>query len=126
MKKDIYLELKKEKAVFLVKVLSAETLLERIQGLIGRKLEEDSTLLIKKCWAIHTFFMTYPIDVLFVDKDFKVLKTVENLLPFKTAICVGAYGVLEFKAGRLKHLPVKLGSPVNLINETQVYGEKQT
>lgn len=72
-------------------VLAKETVLantpfKRMKGLLGRKdFKEGGALIIKPCDSIHTFFMRFAIDVLFVNKDNKVVKTITALKPFRLA-----------------------------------------
>lgn len=76
----------------------AETFAERAKGLIGRRgLEPGHGLLIKRCNCIHTFFMRFPIDAIFLDRDGKVVKTVRNIPPWRPWIWGGwrARQVLE-------------------------------
>lgn len=80
----------------------AQTFLERTRGLIGTKsLASDEGLLIEKCNAIHTCFMSFPIDARFLDKDDKVVKTVRNIRPWRLFVWGGwrATKVLETASG---------------------------
>ena len=79
----------------------ARKLVERIRGLIGTKdLLPDEGMLILKCNAIHTFFMSFPIDAIFLDKNDKVVKTIKNIRPWRFFIWGGfkAVKVLEIKS----------------------------
>jgi uncharacterized membrane protein (UPF0127 family) len=59
--------------------------------------------LISPCNSIHTFFMLYKIDILFLDKDFTIVKVVYDLSPWRmTWIYFSSYQVLEMKAGTMK------------------------
>ena len=84
-------------------VLIASKLLERMKGLMfSLELPSCDGLLIKQCNSIHTFFMLYPIDIIFLDKDFKVIRTIYNISPWKmTWVYLKASQVLEMKAGTL-------------------------
>jgi uncharacterized membrane protein (UPF0127 family) len=65
------------------KVKIAKTFFERAKGLIGSKsLDADEGMLIEKCNAIHTFFMSFPIDAYFLDKSGNVVKSVKNIKPW--------------------------------------------
>ncbi len=65
-----------------VKARVACTFFERARGLIGtRDLPRGEGLFIPKCSAVHTFFMRYPIDVTFFDKEMKVVRVVRNVRP---------------------------------------------
>lgn len=89
----------------------AETLRERMQGLIGKEqLKETEALWISYCTSIHTFFMTYPIDVVFTDKNFQVVSLFEGLCSGK--VVWGGWNsrnVFEMKEGQIKKLYVKKG-----------------
>ena len=76
----------------------AKSFLQRAIGLIGRKsLPPGTGLLILRCNAIHTFFMRFPIDATFLDKDDRVVKVVRNIRPWHPFIWGGwrARKVLE-------------------------------
>ena len=73
----------------------------RLKGLIGRRdLPPGRGLLILKCNAIHTFFMRFPIDATFYDREDRVVKTVRNIRPWRLFVWGGwrAVKVLETAA----------------------------
>jgi len=74
----------------------------RIGLLRHSSLPRGSGLWIVPCEGIHTFGMKFPIDVVFLDRKLKVLKTVHNLKPWRISLCLAAYSVLELPAGTLK------------------------
>lgn len=79
----------------------AVTFIERARGLIGRKtLPPGCGLLIERCNAIHTFFMSFPIDATFLDRDGQIVKTVRNIRPWRLLVWGGwrARKVLETRA----------------------------
>jgi len=80
----------------------ALTPLARLRGLLGRpRLSPEAGLLLRPCTGVHTFFMGYPIDVLFLDGDGRILELHRELAPFRmTAILVAARAVLELAPGR--------------------------
>jgi uncharacterized membrane protein (UPF0127 family) len=63
------------------------------------RLAADEALLIRRCRSVHTFGMRFPIDVVFVDADFRVLRVVRHLPPRRVASCPGAAAVIEVNAG---------------------------
>ena len=76
----------------------AESAFERMRGLIGRDgLERGKGMLITKCNCIHTFFMRFPIDAVFLDRRGKAVKTVRNIRPWRPWVWGGwrAKSVLE-------------------------------
>ena len=82
-------------------VETADTALSRMHGLLGRDhFEEGRGLLITPCSSVHTFFMRFPIDLVFLDKKGKVLKIAREVRPFKLVLApLKAYSVLELPAG---------------------------
>jgi uncharacterized membrane protein (UPF0127 family) len=89
---------------------------DRMRGLLGRS-EPNSQqgFLIKPCNMVHTAFMRYPIDVIFMDKLGRILAIHEKLSPWKIAICLKAKMVLELRSGSVKNL--KLGLSEQLLWE---------
>ena len=78
-----------------------ETFYERARGLIARPAPEPGHgLHIPKCNAIHTCFMSYPIDATFLDKNGRIVKTVRNIRPWRLFVWGGfrAKSVLETRA----------------------------
>ncbi|MGE4234488.1 MAG: DUF192 domain-containing protein [Bacteriovoracia bacterium] len=79
---------------------TADTFFSRFRGLMGRD-SAGGGLLLQSCNSIHTFFMKIPIDVIYLDKDLKVLKVVHSMKPWRVDFPVfGADSVLELESGR--------------------------
>ena len=88
----------------------ADSPLTRMRGLLGRDgLEQGEGLLLRPASSIHTFFMRFPIDAVFLDRDLVVIGTVEHIGPWATASRPGACAVLELAAGTCERLRVKKG-----------------
>lgn len=105
------------KAVTLAKnALLADTPLSRIRGLLGRRsLAEDSGLIIRPCKSIHTFFMQFPIDALFVSRNNKIVKIISRMAPFRvSAVCWKADFVVELPAGRAKETSSQPGDIISI------------
>ena len=86
-----------------VKARVARSLPERLRGLIGTKyLPPGEGMLILRCNAIHTFFMSFPIDATFLDRNDRVVKVVRNIRPWDPFVWGGfrAVKVLETAADR--------------------------
>ncbi len=65
-------------------VVHSHSLLKRMKGLIGSQaLIKDQAMWLKPCSSIHTYFMSFPIDVVFTDKNLRVTGVVENISPWK-------------------------------------------
>jgi len=84
--------------------------LERMRGLLGRPpLADGEGLLIVPCPSVHTLFMGYPVDLVFLDRNWRVLRLVESLPPWRMTGCRGARMTLELPAGSLVDLRLSLG-----------------
>lgn len=77
----------------------ASSMPARIRGLLGRSELPAGEGLLIRTWSIHMFFMRFAIDAVFLDRDRRVVRIVENLRPWKTASCRGAREVIELAAG---------------------------
>ncbi len=89
----------------------AKTPLKRMIGLLNRKgLEPGEALIIKPCNSIHTFFMRFPIDVVFVDANNRITKTIRSMRPFRiSGIYLNALFVIELPAGTLEKTSTQAG-----------------
>jgi uncharacterized membrane protein (UPF0127 family) len=80
--------------------LLAETPFARLRGLLGRSgLSSGEGLLLRPAGSIHTAFMRFTIDAVFLDAADRVVKVASTLQPWRTAACRGARSVLELPAG---------------------------
>src|SRR6188472_1335226 len=94
-------------------VTVADSTGRRLRGLLGKKdLPSGQGVLLRPAWSIHTAFMRFPIDVVFLDADQIVVKIVPNLGPFHTASCRGAREVVELRAGECERRGLALGDRV--------------
>ena len=92
------------------RLLRAVTPWERMRGLLGRDgLAPDEGLLIERCSSIHTFFMRFPIDVVYLDAGWRVVKKVTQLTPWRLSGFWGAGHALEVPAGALSAAELPLG-----------------
>jgi len=83
-----------------VDVFIADTFINRFLGYMFRKTPHHEAILIKPCNSIHTYFMNFDIDVLFINDDMVVIKKINSLVPRKIIMPVpGATSVMEAKSG---------------------------
>jgi uncharacterized membrane protein (UPF0127 family) len=94
-------------------VTVADTTPRRLRGLLGRsELPPGEGMLLRPAWSIHTMFMRFPIDVVFLDPEQIVIKIEPALPPFRTASCRGAREVVELSAGECARRGLTLGDRV--------------
>jgi uncharacterized membrane protein (UPF0127 family) len=78
----------------------ADTPESRRKGLLGRRdLPPSSALILRPCFSVHTAFMPFAIDVVFVRRDGVVVKVARNLMPWRIAAAWDAQAVVELAAG---------------------------
>jgi uncharacterized membrane protein (UPF0127 family) len=94
----------------------ASTLWARTKGLLGRaSLPEDQGLWIHRCNSIHTFFMKFPIDLVFVDRKMVVKKTISKVKPNRIVFPVlWATSVIELSPGFLENNPIAVGEQLHV------------
>ena len=89
----------------------AENFWPRMKGLLGTaELSNQSGLWIHNCNSIHTFFMKFAIDCIFLDSSLRVKKIVGNVVPGRLVFPIwGASSVVEVKAGVAAKLNLQAG-----------------
>jgi hypothetical protein len=94
----------------------AVTRRDRRKGLLGRNgLEASSALILAPCAAIHTMFMRFDIDAVFVDDDGRAVKVVREMSPWRIAVDPTAHAVVELPAGSLREREVNIGDRLYLL-----------
>ncbi len=85
----------------------------RKRGLLGRDgLDDREAILIAPCNAVHMFFMKFPIDVVHVDRDGRVLRVTSNLRPWRVDVCWRGFAVIEMNAGATERAGLRKGDSV--------------
>jgi uncharacterized protein len=88
----------------------ADSPASRMKGLLGRNaLEPGEGLLLRPASAIHTCFMRFPIDAVFLDGGLRVLGISDELRPWRAASRRGARAVLELPAGESARRGLEVG-----------------
>lgn len=95
---------------------AARTFWPRLAGLLGRRsLEAGDGLLIEPCRSVHTMFMRFPIDVVYVDGDMAVVKTVEDLRPFRASGAMrSAHSAIELPSGTIARSGTSVGDRLSV------------
>lgn len=89
----------------------ADSFWRRLCGLLGRSgLEPGRALVLKPCNSVHTWFMRFNLDILFLDSHLQVLHLEQNLIPFRfSKIIKGAVLVVELPPGTILSTGTKNG-----------------
>jgi uncharacterized protein len=93
----------------------ARTHRARLRGLLGRReLGPGEGLLLPSTWSVHTLLMRFPIDVVFLDRDMRVLSIRGGLRPWRASFHRGASGVLELAGGECERVGLVEGDAVRI------------
>ena len=93
----------------------ADSPLRRMRGLLGRDgLESGEGLLLRPASAVHTYFMRFPIDVVFLDRALVVVGISDSVDPWKATSSKGAKAVLELPAGESARRGLAVGDQLTL------------
>ena len=100
----------------------AGTSASRAKGLLGRdQLASGEGLLFKHCSSLHTFFMRFPIDIIFADRSGRVLKVSKAVGPFRlVAAPLRAHYALELPAGAIETSQTREGDTLIFEEEVSV------
>jgi uncharacterized protein len=98
------------------RVTLAHTGWTRLRGLIGRKsLAPDEVLWIRPCNGVHTFWMRFSIDVVFLDRQMFIVKLIENMRPFCLSIPkFSSRSVIEMPASSISKYNLQLGDQLQI------------
>jgi len=96
----------------------ADTVFKRMIGLLNRsRFEPGEGLLLDKCYGIHTIGMRFPIDVLLLDQDLRVIRAVKAIPPFRTCVVRKSVYVLELPAGSIERSLTQEGDQVQFSSQ---------
>ncbi len=81
----------------------ADTSAKRTTGLLKHsELRAGEGLWIVPCEGVHTFFMKFALDLVYIDKKNVVRKVVRNVRPWRASLCLTAHGVVELPVGAIE------------------------
>lgn len=102
-------------AILAERAFEARGFWPRLVGLLGRSaLESGEALLLDPCTSVHTAFMRFPIDVIYLDRDKRVVKTSPNLKPFRmSGVLRGGRSVIELPTGIIESTGTVAGDEIS-------------
>lgn len=112
----IICEVKKDGKAFLRSAKIAKSFSDRLIGLMFKLPSSNyDGLIIDSCNSIHTCFMKYNIDVIFINKSDQVVKFIKNIKPWRmTLMYFSAARVIEYESG-VVHLNIKVGDQLEVV-----------
>ena len=98
----------------------ADSSAKRRTGLLKHnRLEPGEGLWIVPCESVHTFFMKFPIDLVYLDKSRKVRKVRKAVPAWRLSACLTAHSVLELPAGTAEETGTKAGDVLEIEKLTE-------
>jgi hypothetical protein len=95
---------------------TAESSAARRTGLLKHtRLDSGSGLWIIPCEAVHTFFMKFAIDIIYLDRKHRVRGLVRDLRPWRMSMCLPAHSVLELPTGTIDRTNTQKGDELELL-----------
>ena len=93
-----------KKTIVATEVKIANTFITRLIGLLNRKsISPEEALIIYGCRSIHMFFMKFSIDVIFMNKENRIVGLVENIKPFRVSpTFLKSYYAIELAVGTIE------------------------
>ena len=90
----------------------------RLLGLMGRRsLARGRGLLLPRTGAVHTAFVRFPLDLVFLDREQRVVRVSPSVNPFRVAFKLGARQVLELPGGEASRAGITPGSQLRFARE---------
>jgi len=90
-----------------------ENALERMRGLFGINIDTVDGLWIKPCNSVHTIAMKYSIDLVYLDKQQRIIKIVNAMPAWRLSMALSAHSVIELKKGLAIELDLEVGQALN-------------
>lgn len=93
----------------------------RRKGLLGRsELAAGEGLWIVPCEAVHTFGMRFPIDLVYLDRKNRVVKTRSHVEPGRLSACLSAHSVVELPSGIVRSKAIERGDLLELMRVSAI------
>jgi uncharacterized protein len=96
----------------------ADTSEKRRTGLLKHdRLEPGQGLWIVPCESVHSFFMKFAIDLVYLDRNKKVRKVRHRMVPWRVSACLSAHSILELPAGAVAASGTQKGDQLEIVEE---------
>ncbi len=99
----------------------AESAAKRNKGLLGReRIAPGEGLWIRPCEAVHTFWMRFSIDLIYLDRKNRIRKLVSALPPWRLSACLRAHSVIELPSGTIRETQTQPGDTLDFSEASSV------
>jgi uncharacterized membrane protein (UPF0127 family) len=106
--------------VLATKLALADNASKRAKGLLGRDgLVPGEGLWIVPCESVHTFFMRFAIDLVYLDRKNRVKKVRSAVGPWRVSACLSAHSVLELPVGTIFNTLTQSGDTLDFAPDSE-------
>ena len=99
----------------------ADSASRRNKGLLGReRLSPGEGLWIVPCEAVHTFGMQFPIDLVYLDRKHRIVKTRGHVRPGRLSVCLSAHSVIELPSGTVRDTQTRPGDTLAFLSASTI------
>lgn len=106
--------------VVCAKARKALTFFQRLCGLMMKaSMSPEEALIFYRARSIHTFFMRFPIDIIFLDKNMHVIRICNTLDAFRVVFCKDAFCTIECLGGLASAKGIAQGQALTFENVPQ-------
>jgi uncharacterized membrane protein (UPF0127 family) len=96
----------------------ADTSEKRRTGLLKHeRLDPGQGLWIVPCESVHSFFMKFAIDLVYLDRNHKVRKVRHRMVPWRVSACLSAHSIIELPAGAVAASGTQAGDQLEMENQ---------
>lgn len=104
----------------------ADTAPTRSKGLLGRNgLAPGEALWIVPCESVHTFWMKFDLDLVYLDRRYRVVKVRKRVPPWRISVCLRAHSIIELPAGALSAIETEPGDQLAIGPQTDDSGSNE-
>ncbi|MCF7870476.1 MAG: DUF192 domain-containing protein [Candidatus Omnitrophica bacterium] len=99
----------------------------RLLGLMfKKKIGPEQALIFYRAPSIHTFFMRFPIDIIFLDQEMKVKRLIQGLKPWRFVVCRGAQITIELPPAKISQVKAQIGDKIEITPQSPTSQNKGT
>jgi uncharacterized membrane protein (UPF0127 family) len=103
----------------------ADSAPKRSKGLLGRQgLAPGEGLWIVPCESVHTFFMRFPIDLVYLDRKNVVKKVRSEVGAWRLSACLSAHSILELPAGTIRNTQSQPGDTLEFSSSSKLQPDR--
>jgi uncharacterized membrane protein (UPF0127 family) len=95
-----------------IKIITAKSFAARFIGFMFKK-PKNYAIVFNNCKSVHTFFMRFNLDIIYLNRDNEIVKIIKEVKPYRfTLPCKNAVSILEIPSGLIDINKLKIGTKI--------------